>query len=383
MKIKIKVSDIKPVLKVLSKLSNSKSTYLWDQSLLIRATDDNEYIRLFAASMPIVALVSCKALAIEERGMAIVDYKRFVQGVTPLASGDEVEITNTDNYLTASFSNGSFTIPIVPCDTPKISPDLTNPDEKTVLKFKWGTIGELLAKASVFAAKNSIRPALNGVFLSSKPEVISIASTDAHSMCWMGVKGENGNENNKNEICTILPAKICEVVAAVETLNYGNEPLTVTFSKDRVMFENSRVTVASPCVDAKYPDYKSVIPTNGFVRIVVDRGAMLSAVKRIEGFADEHSGAIKMHSEGGELLLSAYDDSYGIKASANVQEELYEEQFADIALNAPRLRAMLEAITTEKINILSSGSDRGVIFHPEDDNKDVVFNGMIMPMMIP
>lgn len=383
MKIKLKVSDLKPVLKVLSKLANNKSTYLWDQSLLIRTTDDNEYIKLFAASMPIVALVSCKALAIEERGMAIVDFKRFIQGVTPLASGDEVEITNTDNYLTASCSNGSFTIPLVPCDMPKISPDLTAPDEKAVLEFKWGAFGELLAKASAFAAKNSIRPALNGVFLSSKPGTISIASTDAHSLCWIEMKGENGNENNKNEICAILPAKACEVVAAVETLSYGNEPLTVTFSKDRIMFENNRVTVASPCVDAKYPDYKSVIPTSGFIRIVVDRAAMLSAVKRIEGFSDEHSGAIKLHSEGGVLHLSAYDDSYGVKASADVQEESYEEQFADIALNAPRLHVMLEAITTEKVSMLSSGSDRGVIFHPEDDNKDVVFNGMIMPMMIP
>lgn len=381
MKIKIKTSELKPILKAINKLSGDKSTYLWDRIIEIEA-DKGEYIKLRTMESPIVAFVSCKALAIEEPGKATVDKARFAQGIAPLKAGDELEMTSTDKELCVSFGNGSFTIPIVPCDTPFIESNSPQDGNVSTLSFKKGIVGNALATASLFVAKNGIRPSLGGIYLSNRGNTVDIASTDAHSLCWIEVRNDNGDTPTKS---TIIPPKACELAAALEALDYGegDDTTNVSFNESKITAYSHYFRLFSSCVDAKYPNYKAVVPTETPVRITVNKEEILSAVKRIEKFANKQYGTARLLSDNGTLRLSAADSGLGIKAAATVQEADAEGELPETGLNATRLRTMLEAMQCNGVTIFSSGSnDKGVRFEPDVHPDGVAFKGLIMPMMI-
>lgn len=382
MKIKLKASALKPILKAINKLSGDKSTYLWDRIIEIEA-DKGEYIKLRTMESPIVAFVSCKALAIEEPGKATVDKARFAQGIAPLKAGDELEITSTDNELRVSFGNGDFSIPIVPCDTPFIESNSPQGGDVTTLSFKKGVVGNALATASLFVAKNGIRPSLGGIYLSNRENAVDIASTDAHSLCWIEVRNDSDGETPTKS--TIIPPKACEIAAALEALDYGegDDTTSVSFNESKITVYSNYFRLFSSCVDAKYPNYKAVVPTETPIRITVNKEEILSAVKRIEKFANKQYGTARLLSDSGTLRLSAADSGLGIKADATVQEAKAEGQLPETGLNATRLRTMLEAMQCNGVTIFSSGSNnKGVRFEPDVQPDGVAFKGLIMPMMI-
>ena len=71
-------------------------------------------------------------------------------------------------------------------------------------------------------------------------------------------------------------------------------------------------------MEGKYPNYKSVIPTNNPYYVVVDKKELISVVKRVALFSSASSNIVVLKKEGMFLNVCASDIDFSKKAEDQV-----------------------------------------------------------------
>ena len=65
-------------------------------------------------------------------------------------------------------------------------------------------------------------------------------------------------------------------------------------------------------IEGRYPNYNSVIPQSNPNQITIDRGSLLSALRRVQPFANDSSNLIRFHVGNGTLQLDAEDFDFSV-----------------------------------------------------------------------
>jgi DNA polymerase III subunit beta len=147
------------------------------------------------------------------------------------------------------------------------------------------------------------RPALSGVLMTKE----NFVGCNGHLLRYVYNSGYNGPD-------VIIPAPA--IRAALEFFGgyKGPEMLyTVNLSKDgrRLSFTASGIEINTRLIDAKYPDWKSVIPENNAGRITINKAELLSALKSVKGSYNKHTKAVKItvNESGGLSLIGENSDT--------------------------------------------------------------------------
>ena len=142
-------------------------------------------------------------------------------------------------------------------------------------------LGQLFERTLFSSSSDDSRPNLNGVFLSSgeTPETLCAASTDGHrlsvvarSLFSVGAAGALGAEG------VIIPRK---AVVELKKLLDGGAALSVAQRGNYLSLATADFQIAIRLVDAKFPDYRRVIPSENPHSYRLSRGALVSALKRL------------------------------------------------------------------------------------------------------
>lgn len=169
---------------------------------------------------------------------------------------------------------------------------------------------EALADAISFVSNDDLRPAMTGVHISD-----NIAATDAHRLFW--------KVSNKVKVDFILPKKTVLILLA-----FGGEwEMTADWAaKDKfvnnVCFSRADgVKVVCRVIDARFPDYKVVIPTGeGLVTMLAAPDTLLKELKNAGKFANVSTKMVIFHMNG-KLTISSADVDFSHEYSNQVDAE--------------------------------------------------------------
>lgn len=134
-------------------------------------------------------------------------------------------------------------------------------------------------------------------------------------------------------------------------------------------------------IDARFPDYKVVIPADNPYKLTVNRNDFQSALRRVSIFSNKSTNQVALNISGSELQLAAQDVDFSFEGNERMKCQYNGEDLV-IAFNARFLIEMLNATSSSEVNIELSTPTKAGIIRPVDaeENEDLLM--LVMPLML-
>ncbi|ATL46536.1 DNA polymerase III subunit beta [Chitinophaga caeni] len=228
----------------------------------------------------------------------------------------------------------------------------------------------------IFAVSNDdLRPAMTGVYFELAPTSLTFVATDAHRL----VKYVKTDVQCPQSDSFIVPKKPLNLLKAAIPDN--DTEIRIAYSKNHFFVTHDNAQMICRLIDARFPDYKVVIPKENPYRLVVNKTDFQNALKRVGVFANKSTNQVALSITGSELQLSAQDVDFSFEGNERMSCQ-YSGEDMQIAFNAKFLIEMLHAAEGDEISMeLSTPTKAGIIKPSEQEaNEDLLI--LVMPLML-
>src|SRR3712207_1809923 len=125
---------------------------------------------------------------------------------------------------------------------------------------------------TLFAVSNDdLRPAMTGVFFELDKGHVQFVATDAHRL----VRYKRTDASSPKQDSFIVPRKPLNLLKAAIPDN--NDDITVNYNSNHLFVKHGTTQMSCRLIDARFPDYKVVIPTDNPYKLVVNKSEFQSA----------------------------------------------------------------------------------------------------------
>jgi DNA polymerase-3 subunit beta len=129
------------------------------------------------------------------------------------------------------------------------------------------------------ASVDTGRPALAGVYMKKEEDGFLLVATDGYRLSLKHYKTEiKGKEEALLEKPLLIPARVFKEAAAIRE-DENELSIFVAAEKNQVVFSQGETTLIGRLIDAQFPPYERIIPTDHAASVVFDREELLKAVK--------------------------------------------------------------------------------------------------------
>ncbi len=246
-------------------------------------------------------------------------------------------------------------------------------------KIAAGSLRNMIAKVIFAISNEESRYTLNGALLVLKAESMAMVATDGHRLAHIEKLGEN-LEGITGEKKTLIPRK---ALAELNGLLSNTEAEQIDFADDEqtLFFRIGGRVLTSRKLTGQFPNYEAVLPRDNNKFVIVRSEDLMGCIQRVAQFADERSGAIRIRLEQNELKLSAQSTDSG--ESEDVIETPYSYDPLVVGFNSSYLIDFLKAIgEAGEVRMEFKDAQSAGQMRPEDNNEDVRYRYILMPMRI-
>jgi DNA polymerase-3 subunit beta len=134
-------------------------------------------------------------------------------------------------------------------------------------------------------------------------------------------------------------------------------------------------------IDARFPDYKVVIPADNPYKLTVNKNDFQSALRRVSIFSNKSTNQVVLNIQGSELQLAAQDVDFSFEGNERMKCQ-YDGEDLQIAFNAKFLIELLHAADTNEINVELSTSTKAGIIKPTEQEENEELMMLVMPLML-
>src|SRR5690606_17995794 len=152
-------------------------------------------------------------------------------------------------------------------------------------------------------------------------------------------------------------------------LSADDTPLQLSFNSSHLFVSNDKITMSCRLIDARFPDYKAVIPVDNPFLLTINRADFLSALKRVSIFSSKSTSQIALEITGNSLVISAQDIDFSNEGHETLSCQ-YQGEDIKIAFNARLLIEMLVNMDGDEIQIELSTPNRAGILRPIEDGNE-------------
>jgi DNA polymerase-3 subunit beta len=134
-------------------------------------------------------------------------------------------------------------------------------------------------------------------------------------------------------------------------------------------------------IDARFPDYKVVIPADNPYKMVVTKPDFQSALRRVSVFSNKSTNQVALNISGSELQLAAQDIDFSFEGNERMKCQ-YNGEDITIAFNARFLIEMLNAVDGNEVRLELATPTKAGILKPTEPEKDEDVLMLVMPLML-
>lgn len=229
---------------------------------------------------------------------------------------------------------------------------------------------------TLFATSNDdLRPAMTGVFFELDKKGIQFVATDAHRL----VRYRRTDVSAPKADTFIVPRKPLTLLKGAIPVN--EDELTLSYNSNHLFVKHGTTQMSCRLIDARFPDYRVVIPADNPYRLTVSKSDFQSALRRVSIFSNKSTNQVALNISGSELQLTAQDIDFSFEGNERMKCQYNGEDLV-IAFNAKFLIEMLNAADSDEVNLeLSTATKAGLIKPSEqDENEDLLM--LVMPLML-
>ena len=283
------------------------------------------------------------------------------------------DVNLQENIAKISYQNGMFSLPVESADEFPKAQEIGHGAHTITISN--GLLADNINRSLFATAQDELRPVMNGIYFDLKSDCLSIVASDGHKL----VRNNVLTIKSDTPASFILPKKPATLLKNLLGKDGGD--VTIRFDERNAEIHYGDGIITCRLIEGRYPNYNSVIPQSNPNQITVDRASLLSALRRVQPFANGSSNLIRFHIENGMLQLDAEDFDFSKTATEKMSCE-YNGQPMSIGFKGASFIEILNNFDCPEIIIqLADPSRAGLVLPSEQpENQDVLM--LMMPMLI-
>lgn len=285
-----------------------------------------------------------------------------------------LEINPGTLQIDLTYQNGHFSFQGVQGDEYPIP--ATPEGESNDITLEAASLVKGISTALIAAANDETRKVMNGVFMDISPEDLSIVASDGHKLIRYRIvcdtHGATAGFTLPQKPANILKNILEKAKGAIVIRTYGSR---------NAMIETEDYVISCRLIEDKYPNYKSVIPTQNNNVAVIDRASFVSAMRRVLVVADKTTALVKFVFSNNKVVLTSENINYSLSAEEQLVCQ-YEGMPLKIGFKGTDMLELISALQgTDFIIKLADPSRAGLILPGEQsENTDLLM--LLMPLLI-
>ncbi|MEO8820411.1 MAG: DNA polymerase III subunit beta [Ginsengibacter sp.] len=248
-------------------------------------------------------------------------------------------------------------------------------DESNSFTMPSSALVSAINKCIFATSSDELRPAMTGMFFELSKKGITTVATDAHRL----VRFSRTDVSTPETATFVVPKKPLNLLKNV--LPNTDAELTISYNSNHLFVEQDGVELVCRLIDARFPDYKVVIPTDNPYKLTLNKNDFQNALRRINVFSNKSTNQVALAITGSELQLSAQDVDFSFEGNERMNCQ-YDGEDLQIAFNAKFLIEMLSAVDTTEIVIELSTPTKAGIIKPTEQQENEELLMLVMPLML-
>ena len=308
---------------------------------------------------------------IQGEGMLALPAKFMVEFVESLPLEPiQITISETPPLLGLTAPHTSATIKgVVPDEFPSISEAKEYSVPSALLDAR--LLKNMISYVTLAASTDESRPVLMGVLVQFENETLTLAAADSFRLAVRSVPLVGTTAPQQ---MVIIPARSLEELARILPAE-GPVEMIIAPARNQVIFHMERIDFVSHLIDAPFPDFRQLLPSNYSTRAVVVTKELANALRCAALFAQDSSRLVqlKISPEAGTLTIEANAPDVGENQSIIAAHIQGAEQ--QVAFNVKYLYEALAVIESSQVAIELTAPTRPGIIRPID-SQDYVYAAM-------
>ena len=341
---------------------------------VLLATDGGR-LKLSATNLEVG--ISCWIGAkVEEDGATTVPARTFTDLISASPPG-QVDMELLVSTQTLNMRAGRSEANIKGIDAQEF-PIVSEPENEEGIPIEPDVLRKAIEQVAFAAATDESRPILTGVLAQFQDDQLTLAAADGFRL---SVRSIPLPEAISDPFSIIVPAQALSELRRIS--GEQNDPIiiTVTPSRNQVIFQLTDIILVSQLIDGNFPDYKQIIPSDRATHTVLDTASFLKACRMAQIFARDAAHITRIHIQPGPELKAGH---VRVSAtSAETGDDMSEIDAAiegdeiEIAFNVKYLIDVLSVTDAPQVTLDTSNSSSPGVIRPVDEDG---FTHVIMPM---
>ncbi len=248
-------------------------------------------------------------------------------------------------------------------------------DDTSSFNMSSSALVTAINKTLFAVSSDDLRPAMTGVFFEMSKDGLQFVATDAHRL----VRYKRTDVSCPQNDSMIVPKKPLSILKSA--LPFNEDELVINYNSNHLFVQHGTTQLSCRLIDARFPDYKVVIPGDNPYRLLVGKSDFQGALRRVSIFSNKSTNQVVINISGSELQLAAQDVDFSFEGTERMKCQ-YNGEDLQIAFNAKFLVEMLNAIEVDEVTIDLSTPTKAGILKPvgQDEGEDLLM--LVMPLML-
>src|SRR3954469_24729968 len=332
---------------------------------------DNKKLNIVATDLETVMRVQMEVES-KESGRVCIPSKILIDSLKNIA--DQPLSFNIDNNFAVEITsdNGKYK---VMGENPDNFPKEPSPDDTTAFTIPSGALVTAINKTLFAVSNDDLRPAMTGVFFELNENYIQFVATDAHRL----VRYKRNDVKCPKAESFIVPKKPLNLLK--NALPDNEDELSISYNSNHLFVSHGSTQMICRLIDARFPDYKVVIPADNPYKLIVNKHDFQNALRRVNVFSSKSTNQVALNITGSELQLAAQDVDFSFEGNERMNCQ-YDGEDLQIAFNARFLIEMLSAAETSDVKVELSTSTKAGILKPTESEENEELLMLVMPLML-
>lgn len=278
---------------------------------------------------------------------------------------DIVNFDISENKCSVAHNRGKFEMGIISSDV-FVMPTMDENDK--VISIDNSILRSMFQDGVNFVSSDELRPVLCGIYLHINNGLIECASSNATILY---TNSYNIELDDKDIDLTAIIPKNC-VNGIIKTTSKDGQ-CKVKFGDKNVEFRSSNISVICRKIDARYVNYKSVIPNQCNAKIEVDKDDIINSLKRCN-LTCGTTGLVKLKGDNSKLSLKSINVDFSKESEEDL--DIVNGDSFECGVNGEKFLTSLSIVEGDMVNISFMAEDKPLKI---TENNKVV---LVMPLKI-
>jgi DNA polymerase III subunit beta len=247
----------------------------------------------------------------------------------------------------------------------------------TLVTIPAAILESLISKTKFAISMEESRYTLNGGLLILRPDTLAMVATDGHRLALAETDHKLAGMNA--ELKVLVPKKAMDEVEKLSGAAGSDAQFEFAKDESHLFFQVKHRLLISRILTGQFPNYEAVLPRDNNKHVVIERGELTDAVRRVSQLADQRSHAVKFSISGEGVEISASSPEYG-EAKESIEKEYQGDPIA-IGFNSSYMLDFLSAAADGPVSIELKDEQSAGQLRPLAD-ESYRYRYIIMPMRI-